>query len=294
LNWKPTYEIEKPPEEPSSWKQYEQVVKAEWTVLLNRNPSPSEKEVQTFLEKHPSMVPGAFGFIGGESGHYPRLCGLVTQPPLPSYDRRVPDFMWLAQSSDTDEPVLVEIEAPSKRWFTKRGAPTASLTQALQQIADWKAWFDVPRNVESFKAFYGLERDSWHMRRFRPAYLLIYGRRAEASAEPTLTRQRTHLFPENVFGRTYDRLEPNPKAHDLVCLKAIRSGVFEVISVPPTLKWSPMLAEERAHIRGWDAAILANPHISPKRKDFLVRRRPYWEEWGLRNERGVINTRDEE
>lgn len=276
------------------WAQYEQLVTAEWLALLNRSASPSEKEVQALPEKHPSMVPGAFGFRGGESGHYPRLCGLVTQPPLPSYDRRVPDFMWLSQSSDTEEPVLIEIEAPSKRWFTKSGKHTAALTQALQQIAEWKAWFDIPRNVESFKAFYGLDRDGWRMRRFRPSYLLIYGRRAEANAAPSLTRQRTYLFPEDVFGRTYDRLQPNPKAADLICLKARHFGDFEVVSVPPTLTWSPMLAEERALVGGWDTAILANQHISPMRQEFLVRRRPYWEQWGRREDRGSISTSDEE
>ena len=90
---KPTYKIEQSPEEPLSWKQYEKVVTTEWVALLNGMSSPSEGEVQAFLERHPSMVPGAFGFVGGESGHYPRLCGVIAQPPLPSYDHRVPDFM---------------------------------------------------------------------------------------------------------------------------------------------------------------------------------------------------------
>jgi hypothetical protein len=293
LNWERTYEIEQSPEEPLSWIQYEQFVTAEWTALLNRNSPPSEKEIQTFLEMHPSMVPGAFGFVGGESGHYPRLCGLITQPSLPSYDRRVPDFMWLAQSSDTEEPVLIEIEAPSKRWFTKNGKPTAALTQALHQITDWKVWFDTPRNVEAFKAFYGLDL-GWHARRLRPSYLLIYGRRAEANADSSRTRQRGYLFPENVFGRTFDRLQPNPKVDDLVCLKAVNSGVFEVVSVPPTLRWRPMLARERGLSGGWDAAILSNPHISEKRKEFLIRRRGYWSEWVRRDEGGVINSSDKE
>ena len=289
MSWEPTYKIEQSPEEPVSWEQYEQLITAEWTALLNRNPPPSEKEVQIFLEKHPSMVPGAFGFVGGESGHYPRLCGLITQPPLPSYDKKIPDFMWLAQNSDTVEPVLIEIEAPSKHWFTKNGRPTASLTQALKQIADWKAWFEAPRNVESFKTFYGLD-SGWRARRFRPSYLLIYGRRAEASANPN----RSHLFPENVFGRTFDRLQPNPKADDLVCLKAVNPGVFEVVSVPPTLKWEPILAEERARCSGWNEAIRANQQISLKRQEFLIRRLPYWNDWVHRSERNGINLSDKE
>jgi hypothetical protein len=93
LSLEPTYRIEQSPEEPLSWKQYEELVTTEWVALLNGKSSPSEREVQAFLERHPSMVPGAFGFVGGESGHYPRLCGVIAQPPLPSYDHRVPDFM---------------------------------------------------------------------------------------------------------------------------------------------------------------------------------------------------------
>jgi len=45
------------------WAQYEQLVTAEWLALLNRSASPSEKEVQALLEKHPSMVPCREGDI---------------------------------------------------------------------------------------------------------------------------------------------------------------------------------------------------------------------------------------
>jgi len=114
-----TYQIEEPPEEALAWKDYESIIATEWAGLLNSNPPPPEPAVQAFFELHPSMVPGAFGLLGNESGHYPSLCGLITQPPLPSYNRRVPDFMWLSQGSDTEQPILVEIEAPAKRWFTK-------------------------------------------------------------------------------------------------------------------------------------------------------------------------------
>lgn len=288
------YQIEEPPEKPLPWADYERIIMQEWAALLNREPAPVESEIQSFLERHPSMVPGAFELLGGESGHYPWLCGLITQPPLPSYDHRVPDFMWLSLSSDTEQPVLVEIEAPSKRWFTKAGKQTEELTQALNQIAEWKAWFGVPHNVEAFKAFYRLDRHAWAKRRFRPAYLLIYGRRAEANAHPGLTQKRTHLHPDDVISMTYDRLQPNPKASDLICLKADVTGTFHAVSVPATFRWAPSLADERALVRDWDAAIEVNPNISRPRKDFLIRRRPYWEQWGRHDTKGTINLGDEE
>lgn len=289
-----TYKIEDPPEIAVPWKEYEHFIKLEWDRLLNCEPLPTEQMVQNFLEIHPSMVPGAFGLIGNESGHYPMGNGVISQAPLPSYNRRIPDFMWLSQSSDTEQPVLVEIESPSKKWFTRIGQQTKDFTQALNQIAEWKAWFSVNHNVQAFKEFYGLDRLTYYKRRFKPAYLLIYGRRAEANADPTLTQKRTYLFPEDVIGITFDRLQPNPKAEELVCLKAEGAGAFRVVSVPLTLEWNPGLEKERAQIHGWESAIEANPNITKLRKDFLIRRREYWDEWSQREARGVINCRDRE
>jgi len=113
--------------------------------------------MQAFLEQYPSMVPGAFCLKGNQRGHFPCLCGLISQPPLPSYDRRIPDLMWISLSSDTEEPILIEIEAPDKHWFAASGNQTAHLTHTLNQVAEWKAWFNKPHNIQAFKAFYGLE-----------------------------------------------------------------------------------------------------------------------------------------
>jgi hypothetical protein len=222
------------------------------------------------------------------------MSALISQPPLPSYDRRIPDFMWLSTNSEIDEPVLIELEAPAKRWFTTSGDQTAQLTQALGQIADWKAWMGVPRNVDAFKAFYSLDRVAWQRRRFRPAYALIYGRRAEASATPEVTQKRGHLHADDIVSMTFDRLCPDPKADQAVCVKAVASGRFVAVSVPPTLTWSPLLAADRAMISGLEAAIEANPHITPARKDFLIRRLPYWNRWATTEQRGIIGSGDTE
>jgi Domain of unknown function (DUF4263) len=221
-----TYHIEAAPEPAMEWGTYERIVLEEFEGLLARTPPPPERDMQRFLEKHPCLVPGAFNVIGRESGHYPWLCGVIAQPPLPSYDRRIPDFMWLSLNSDTEEPVLIEIEAPGKRWFTDSGNQTKHLTQALNQIAEWKSWFGVPHNIEAFKAFYGLDRDAWRRRRFRPAYVLIYGRRSEANAKPLLTQKRSYLCADDIIMMTYDRLSPNPKADQMICMKVDVSGSF--------------------------------------------------------------------
>lgn len=103
------------------WNEYERLILAEWQAVLNQQLTPSEREIQAFLEKHPAMVPGAFNLLGNESGHYPWLCGLMSQPPLPSYDRHVPDFMWLSINSDIEEPVLIEIERRANAGSTRTG-----------------------------------------------------------------------------------------------------------------------------------------------------------------------------
>jgi Domain of unknown function (DUF4263) len=282
------YRIEEPPEKALCWEDYEPLITKEWDSLLNGKP-PSEAAIQAFFQKHPSIVPGAFGLTGGESGHYPRLSTLIAQPPLPSYNRRIPDFMWLSQWSDTDQPVLIEIEAPAKRWFTNSGTPTADFTQAMNQISEWKAWFATTHNVEAFKAFYGLDRDAWRGARFRPAYLLIYGRRAEANANPALTQKRGVLYGDDITTMTYDRLRPNSKAFELICAKVEGPMAFRALSVPPTLTWSPSLADDRAMVSGLDQAIEANEYISDNRKQFLIRRLPYWNEWARQEQKGPIN-----
>lgn len=292
--WERTYQIEQAPEEAMRWEEYERLILAEWDLLLHNDLELSEGKVQTFFEQHPSMVPGAFNIVGGQSGHYPWLSGVISQPPLPSYNYRVPDFMWLSMNSENDEPVLIEIEAPSKRWFTTSGSQTAHLTQALNQIAEWKAWFGIPHNVEAFKSLYGLDREGWRGRRFKPAYLLIYGRRDEANASSSLTLKRSHLSPDDVVTMTYDRLRPNPGGSQLLCMKVDAKGNFRAISVPPTLKWKPALAEERALLIGLDNAIESNPYISSERKQFLIRRLHYWNKWAMGGNRGIISTGDEE
>jgi hypothetical protein len=291
--WEVTYQIEKAPEPPWTWESYARLVEEQRLALLDADPPPTEAQIQAFLEEYPCMIPGAFG-IGAESGHYPALCGAIRQAPLPSYEKRVPDFLWLSGNSDTDQPVLIEIEAPSKRWFTRGGRPTSALTQALDQLSEWKAWFNVPYHVEAFKAFYGLEEHSWRQRHFEPAYVLIYGRRSEANATPELTRKRANLKPKDVSIMTFDRLQPNPKASYLCCLEARSGRRFRVVSVPPTLEWVPGLARERALSGGWDDAIQSNPLISPARKAFLIKRRPYWENWSRSDGSGATTSWDRE
>lgn len=50
------------------------------------------------------------------------------------------DFAFFDTGSFGPEWYLIEIEAPSKKMFTKGGDPTAEFTHAIQQIRDWHSW----------------------------------------------------------------------------------------------------------------------------------------------------------
>lgn len=139
---------------PMSWDVYEAIVREAWISLLDSKVK--EQEYQDFLERHPCMVPGPFGLIG-TSGHSPYPSAVISQPILPDFTRRVPDFMWFARDSETIYPVLIEIEAPSKPWFTKNDSQHARLTQARDQITEWKMWFRDPLNVARLRDYYALE-----------------------------------------------------------------------------------------------------------------------------------------
>ena len=142
------YEIIKDGPKAISWDKYEQVTREEFERLLLNN-GDDEECFQTFLEKNPSMVPGAWGMLG-ESGHYPYLGTLIAQPEIEGIKERIPDFLWLSTDSGTFAPVFIEIEAPNKRLFTSTGRTSAAFTEALGQLSEWKAIMNKPTNVQMF------------------------------------------------------------------------------------------------------------------------------------------------
>jgi hypothetical protein len=245
-----------------------------------------------FFERHPCMLPGAYDILGGERGHSPWFAAVISKPPLPSYRARIPDFMWLGRDSLADVPVLIEIEAPGKKWFTKSGRPTADFTQAHDQLTEWKAWFASNRNTDAFKDFYGLP--SWQLsghRSFMPQYVLIYGRRAEATVTPSVARKRALMQGLNEVLMTYDRLSPDPRCDNLMCARRHADG-FIAVSVPPTTTLGPVWAEGSSKIDGKPQAVERNQYLSDVRKRFLIERIPYWDAWAHRDNRGIINLGD--
>ena len=136
---KRTYELvtNGPPAMP--WEDYERTSLAEWRSLISGASYGDEALMHSFLERNPSFVPGAFSFP--TSGHGPMYSGVFSKPPLSAVGMHIPDFLWLATATDIVFPIFVEIETPSKRWFTEGGQPRAEFTQARNQLVIWKQWF---------------------------------------------------------------------------------------------------------------------------------------------------------
>jgi len=286
MKFEKTYSMRSGP--PSmTWDDYEALILPKWQALLGSKAS-TEADFQAFFERHPCMIPGPFGLIG-QSGHSPHPAAMISQPVLPDFTRRVPDFMWIACDSLSIYPVLIEIETPSKPWFRQDGAQHSSLTQAREQITEWKMWFSEPLNVARLTKYYDIRLDG---RTIRPFYVLIYGRRSEANRTNELATRRANLARDDEILMTFDRLTPQAGADEFFTVKVDRDG-YRALFVPPTATFGPMFAHQRARMRDKEEAIRNSPYFSVERRQFVLSRLDYWDDWS-KGPQGIMSTGDYE
>ncbi|MBS1868887.1 MAG: DUF4263 domain-containing protein [Actinobacteria bacterium] len=268
---------------------YEERVTRAWGELLRSDPA--EREVQAFLETHPSMVPGAHVGLGrlGKSGHAPFPGALIAQPPLRGLTTRTPDLLWIAMDSLYLNPIFVEIEAPGKRWVTRSGQQHNELTQALHQLQEWTDWFRSRENQAMFLEAYDIPVEM-RRRQVEPIYLLIYGRQSEDPE--AIMRLRRHLTKPTQFVVPYEHLRPDKDSFAYLTARLGTRG-YQAVSIPPTITLGPRYASDWRLISGKEEAVAHSEWMSAKRRAFLKERFAYWDEWG-RGERGLINTADEE
>jgi hypothetical protein len=261
-----------------AWTQYEEDTTARWKALLASDPA--EDMVQEFLEWNPGLLPGVNEY---NTGHHNPLGGvLYSQPRLQnlSKDRR-PDFMWLGKTSDSLTPVLIEIEAPGRRWFTSKGRSTThAFTHAHGQLAEWKAWFSHPENQTHFRErYYNWPTGIDHRLPLNPTFILIYGRRSEFDdADAELIRRRAALGREREILMTFDRLRLRNDLDDVVTVRLRSSGEMRVIGMPASYTTGPMTGETSlrtgpapevvARVSGWTA----------ERRAWVKDRWAYWAE----------------
>ncbi len=277
-----TYELVPNAPPAMSWEEYERVSLVEWRSLISGASSGDEAAIHRFLELNPSFVPGAFSFP--TSGHGPIYSGVFSKPPLNGVGMHVPDFLWLATATDIVFPIFVEIETPSKRWFTESGQPRAEFTQARNQLVAWKQWFSNPVNQLAFCQNYGI-RPRFEDREIRPQFVLVYGRRAEFEERPGLRGVRAHQQGSDEVHVTFDRLVPDANARDFLTLRMTGDGVVAIV-FPPTVRLGPGIAPSWRRVKNRVEAALAEKRMSPERRRFVAERLPYWDEWAGRKDRG--------
>jgi ppGpp synthetase/RelA/SpoT-type nucleotidyltranferase len=89
-------------------------------------------DVHEKRDVHPFLVEHAY-FL------HPALETIVSEPAIGVGTEFKPDFII---REATGEYVLVEIESPKCRLFTKRGDFTAEVSHAVQQVEDWQEWLE--------------------------------------------------------------------------------------------------------------------------------------------------------
>lgn len=271
--------VENPPPATST-EDYLAYLNRTWPKLLNSDKQGDEATFQRFFERHPCLLPEPYGCF--RRGATQLAGGIFTQPELPGFRAKRPDFMWITYDSTAVVVLLIEIEAPAKRWATNAGTPRAELTQATDQLRGWKAWFREPENVLQFKKLYSIEQRIMDTRQLMVRYALVYGRRAEVEANAVFAKKRLDIEKHDEVFMTYDRLVPSERVDNYPTLRLDRSAantVVEVVHVPPTITLGPQNARQFAKWTKLREAVRANTLISSERRDFLIRRLDYWDEW---------------
>ena len=272
----PTYRTAVGPK-PTSYDAYFTKSKDDYVRVLSN--APSELKIQSFLEQHPTFVPG-HSTPGASSGHFPLHCALITQPDLPGVPTFRPDFMWISTNSAAWYPTLIEIESPKKRIFTKQGNVSSDFCHARDQLDQWRTWFDDPANVQQFIKKYRIP-DRMLKRTMRLHRILIYGRRSEFENNHVLTKRVANLLPEGTEMMSFDRLKQlpfEPAMSVAITVRSRSSGSYEAVWIPEVFEIGPDSAERLLSINGIPSAIECNPCISRERKDFLKMRITYWRE----------------
>lgn len=280
-----TYEFTKDaPKIPDS-KVYAQKAMKEFKDLIESFPS-DESKFQNFFEKNPHLLPGSrdeFSGVGG-SGHHPHLLCLITQPKISGIINRQPDFMWLANDSVYFSPVIIEIEAPSKKYFKKDETPSSHFNQAVHQLQEWQTILSRPENILKFYQDYSIPDDLRDIT-FRPQYALIYGQRNEFENDKLLKMKRGNILPHNQTMMSYDRIKPNYLVNNIVCC-TVKDGKYFAKYVSPLFHIGPY-QDQLLDIHGLSNAIQRSTSISGKRRKFLIQKLPFCLEYYQKERTGV-------
>ncbi|HEV3170376.1 MAG TPA: Shedu anti-phage system protein SduA domain-containing protein [Actinocrinis sp.] len=262
-----------------SWDEYSTWLVPEWQRFLES--CSSEREMQLFLERHPCLLPGATDSVGPGGHHGPSFEAVIRQPPLQGLGpKRVPDFMWVRRDTAAIRPICIEIESPLKPWFNPGSrTPTAPLTQAIDQLTEWKVWFSSPENQLIFAKTYA---PRYSHRPIEPQFVLVYGRDAEFRAATSkhddadyIRRKRDHMARDREHFFTYDQLMPESEARDYATITRHVDG-WTLSAVPPTFCTGAYMMEMAESISNPSEALAKIDLVGPERKSYLLERWKFW------------------
>ncbi|MFI8033134.1 Shedu anti-phage system protein SduA domain-containing protein [Acinetobacter sp. ABJ_C3_5] len=117
------------------------------------------------------------------------------------------DFAWLNDNSCGPEWVLVEIEKPNMRIFTKKKEPSSELNHAIEQIKSWQRYFDEYPHEK--KRIFGA------VAKFR--YILVAGNQKDWHHEYAIKWRKHHnnnstieIRSSNIFLQAIELFEKHP------------------------------------------------------------------------------------
>jgi hypothetical protein len=128
---------------------------------------------------------------------------------------------------------------------------------------------------------------------FRPEFVLIYGRRKEFDEKPHLRRMREQFERHGQVVMTFDGLRPARDCGIYITARKT-TGAYRAVAVPATIKLGPHSTQYLSHLSDLSSVIMNNEWISQERREFLVKRLPYWTAWATLPNHGIITSGDSE
>jgi hypothetical protein len=284
-----SYEVIKNPPREIDWVEYHKLSVETYQDLLQKS-GDDEKAFQEFFEKNPSFLPGALELFG-QSGHYPYMSALISQPCIGTVFEKIPDFLWLAQDSLTFCPVFIEIEKPNKKMFTQTNTPTADFTQAMNQIHEWKMILNKPANIQVFYETFDIPLEM-RKKEFKPQFLLVYGRRSEYEGDEYRTGIRKENEGPDMMIASYDRLQPLSDSRQFVTCK-VSKAKYHIISIPGTFRYRADCVKDLYSWIGFKEHLRTMENVSEERRQFLIDRFEYWKSFQGRLSGTIISMEGE-
>jgi hypothetical protein len=205
--------------------------------------------------------------------------------------------MWVRQDTAAIRPICIEIESPRKTWFNRGSrTPTADLTQAIDQLTEWKVWFSSPENQLIFAKTYAPDHSH---RPVEPQFVLVYGRDSEFRAatsvheNPGYMRQKRDHMPrsrEHYF--TYDQLVPEQEGADYATL-TLQADRWDLHSLPPTFSTGSLIMELAEVIDNPSIALSQTVLMSAERQAYIIERWAYWRKVALSKDLRLLSAERE-